>query len=230
MKKSLFLWAIFIAVSFLGISSTFACSCMMNSSPEEASENYSNIFIWDVVEVSESNISEEWLWQMSQNTVRINVENSVKGQNGDVMVVQTSQSSASCGYNFEEWEKYIVYSDNRWEEDGELNVSLCSRTALVGNAQEDLEAFWIDWYEEQMQVTTTSTWTDNQTNTWSKVDEEETNTWSLDKNNNQEDEESIMDEITNPSDTNQNIFYIILLLLIITLAIVIVTNKSKSKD
>lgn len=230
MKKSLFLWAIFIAVSFLGISSTFACSCMMNSSPEEASENYSNIFIWDVVEVNESNISEEWLWEMSQNTVRINVENSVKWQNGDVMVVQTSQSSASCGYNFEEWEKYIVYSDNRWEEDGDLNVSLCSRTALVENAQEDLEAFWIEWYENQTQeVTTTSTWTDDQTDTWSEVDEEETNTWSLDEDNNQEDEDSIMDEITDPSDTNQNIFYIILLLLVITLAIVIVTNKSKEK-
>lgn len=228
MKKSLFLWAIFIAVSFLGISSTFACSCMMNGSPEEASENYSNIFVGEVVEISESNIFEEWLWQMSQNTVRINVENSVKWQNGDVMVVQTPQSSASCGYNFEQWEKYIVYSHNRWEENWELNVSLCSRTALVENALEDLEAFWIDWYEEQ--VSTTSTWTDNETNTWSVVDEEETNTWSLDENNNQEDEDSIMDEITDPSDTNQNIFYIILLLLVITFAVIIITNKTKSRD
>ncbi len=46
----------------------------------------------------------------------------------------TARSEASCGFTFVEGKEYIVYS-----RDGKT-VSLCSRTTLITDAQEDLDA------------------------------------------------------------------------------------------
>jgi hypothetical protein len=51
--------------------------------------------------------------------------------------VVTAVSSATCGYNFEVGKSYLVYAGTF---DGKLNVSLCSRTALIDQAGEDLQA------------------------------------------------------------------------------------------
>ena len=57
-----------------------------------------------------------------------------KGQAGETMSLGTAQYGASCGFTFVEGEKYLVYSH-----DG-ATVSLCSRTKLIANAREDLDA------------------------------------------------------------------------------------------
>jgi MYXO-CTERM domain-containing protein len=51
--------------------------------------------------------------------------------------VRTAGSSAACGYNFVKGETYLVYALN--DDADPMRVSLCSRTALVENAKEDLD-------------------------------------------------------------------------------------------
>ncbi len=60
-----------------------------------------------------------------------------KGEIGAQVQVRTAGSSAACGYSFVKGETYLVYADR--DEADPMRVSLCSRTALVANAQEDLD-------------------------------------------------------------------------------------------
>ena len=46
-----------------------------------------------------------------------------------------SGGEASCGFDFKDGEEYLVYAN---DSDGDLYVSLCSRTASLALAQEDL--------------------------------------------------------------------------------------------
>jgi hypothetical protein len=54
-------------------------------------------------------------------------------------IIWTSESSASCWVNFQKWKEYIVYAYENGKK--EIWASLCSRTNLTENADEDLEAF-----------------------------------------------------------------------------------------
>lgn len=60
-----------------------------------------------------------------------------KGEIGEQVKVRTAGSSAACGYSFAKGESYLVYADR--DEADPMRVSLCSRTALVANAEEDLD-------------------------------------------------------------------------------------------
>ena len=67
-----------------------------------------------------------------------------KGENESSITIQTRQSSASCGYSFEEDSNYLVYAQRNGEM---LDVSLCSRTSLVSSAAEDISELGIPNYD-----------------------------------------------------------------------------------
>lgn len=114
---------------------TFACSCMMNESPNISMEKAKSVFIWKVSKIEESSIVNN-LIDYKKNYVTFNVSNSIKWNLNNEITIITAKDSATCWYNFEESKDYIVYT--YWEEKIE-EVSLCSRTALLENANEDLE-------------------------------------------------------------------------------------------
>jgi hypothetical protein len=58
-----------------------------------------------------------------------------KGPEFTNLVVSTAQSSASCGFEFEFGRDYLVYASG---DETNLQVSLCSRTRLLDDAEEDL--------------------------------------------------------------------------------------------
>ncbi len=60
-----------------------------------------------------------------------------KGINQPTVVVVTPASSASCGFAFVQGQEYLVYAS---EIEGQLQTILCSRTALITMAGEDLAA------------------------------------------------------------------------------------------
>ena len=60
-----------------------------------------------------------------------------KGAEDDTVTVTTASSSAACGYNFEQGGTYLVYAG---EAEGQLSVSLCSRTARSEDAAADFAA------------------------------------------------------------------------------------------
>jgi hypothetical protein len=69
--------------------------------------------------------------------VEFQINTIIKWEEKDSIEVTTPRDSATCGFQFEQWKDYIVYTyldvDNN-----KLSVSLCSRTTLLKNASEDL--------------------------------------------------------------------------------------------
>ena len=64
-----------------------------------------------------------------------------KGTVHEDMYITTPPTGGSCGFTFIEGEKYIVYGHDSNHDDLGYTVGICSRTALLGLAQADLDAF-----------------------------------------------------------------------------------------
>lgn len=134
MKKILALLSITTLSLFSCVSYTFACSCIQPKPPLESLDDANVVFIGKVNSIETiSNI----------NKINFQVNKTIKWDETDTIQVTTLRDSATCGYSFEEWKDYIVYSN--LNENNELNVSLCSRTNLLENATEDLTALNIEW-------------------------------------------------------------------------------------
>ena len=56
------------------------------------------------------------------------------------MYISTPPTGGSCGFTFVEGEEYIVYGHDSNYADGGYTVGICSRTALLGQAQADIDA------------------------------------------------------------------------------------------
>lgn len=108
---------------------TWACSCIGPPPPREALQRADAVFSGVVVDASEV----EHLLQ-----VEIKVDKVWKGTIGERAAIRTPIQSSACGYSFESAKSYLVYA---FKHDGHLTTGLCSRTALLEHAQEDINAF-----------------------------------------------------------------------------------------
>lgn len=70
-----------------------------------------------------------------QRRVEFEVLGTWKGQTEAVVRVRTGLTDADCGFPFETGAAYLVFALG---EPGDLSVTLCSRTALIGDALHDL--------------------------------------------------------------------------------------------
>jgi hypothetical protein len=73
----------------------------------------------------------------SKMVVKFSVEKAIRGVEGKTVEVETSPSTASCGYRFKQGERYFAYF--RRDKDGILREHLCGPTVLLENAEADLE-------------------------------------------------------------------------------------------
>lgn len=106
----------------------FACSCMMPGPPAEAAAQSEAVFSGTVSEVAPG---------ANGVLVTFDVDNVWKGPSGPQLTLATASDSASCGYSFVAGEQYLVYAN---PQDGQLATGLCSRTAPIANAADDLAA------------------------------------------------------------------------------------------
>lgn len=127
---------IVIAIAGLWITNTrcvFACSCIMPGTPQEEITRSDAVFSGKVTQLTPA--------KALDGTEAIKVSFEVgqvwKGQIPQELLVETSSSSASCGYNFESGKEYLVYA---YSNEGQLSVNLCSRTALLADSQQDVTA------------------------------------------------------------------------------------------
>ncbi|MBS9784386.1 hypothetical protein KGV55_03475 [Candidatus Gracilibacteria bacterium] len=118
----------------LSTQTSFACSCMQPAAPEEEMNKSASVFTGKVKIVDTVN---------GKNEVIFAVKDTIKGEVTDFKTIKTASNSAACGFNFVDGEDYIVYT-NKYKEDTNETVSLCSRTAKLENAQKDLQAFGLD--------------------------------------------------------------------------------------
>ncbi|HKP72485.1 MAG TPA: carboxypeptidase regulatory-like domain-containing protein [Pyrinomonadaceae bacterium] len=73
----------------------------------------------------------------SSYRVRLAVDEMLIGGEAKELEVVTAGSTSSCGYNFKEGARYLVYAAR--DEGGALRVSQCSRTRPLEDAFDDLE-------------------------------------------------------------------------------------------
>ncbi len=104
-----------------------ACSCMQQD-PGTAFEQAASVFEGRVASIEPGD---------GEVLVTLGVVRTWKGADSEEVQVRTNESSAACGYNFEQGKSYLVYTH---DVDGAEHVSLCSRTALIEDAGEDLAA------------------------------------------------------------------------------------------
>jgi hypothetical protein len=63
-----------------------------------------------------------------------------KAAEGKEVVLYTANDSAACGYNFEKGKSYLVYAHSQKRgEEKVLGTNICTRTALLSDAKEDLK-------------------------------------------------------------------------------------------
>lgn len=116
---------------------SLACSCVPPGSVQEEMERSSAVFSGKVVEIVNPNEKNEIQSSADLVAVKIEVTEWWKGGNESEVIVYTEMSSASCGFEFSLNEEYIVYAHE--DDDGKIRVSLCSRTAQLQYAEEDLK-------------------------------------------------------------------------------------------
>lgn len=125
-------------LSIFCASQTFACSCIPPESPEISLEKATWVFVWTVWNIEKSWKIDELIWNSTQKKVYFTISEEIKEKYGHNTSVTTSNDGASCWYEFEIGKEYLVYT--YWEKENQ-QVSLCSRTAELIYAQEDMKAF-----------------------------------------------------------------------------------------
>ena len=123
-----------LIVSVIGLwfvitpTNTYACSCVPPGTPGEALAESALVFRGTVTSLGPAD-------DRRPLAVHFDVETVWKGSDTETITLTTQEDTAACGYPFEERVEYVVYS---W--DG-VDVGLCSRTAPIDQAAEDLAAF-----------------------------------------------------------------------------------------
>ena len=123
------------------LNDVYACSCIVPDSPKNELQKYDTVFSGKVVNIDEQHPTTPMHSSMDPIIVTFDVDRIWKGLVDEhTITISTPQSSASCGYDFENNLEYIVYAINH---ENQLEVSLCSRTNLLSEATEDLEELGI---------------------------------------------------------------------------------------
>ncbi len=116
----------------------FACSCIAPGNPYEELQRSDLVFVGRVLNIEHIDFGAGGHFR---GEIRVRFESIRTFGNGDKssrVTVRTATSSAACGFRFEREKHYIVYAN---EYDGVLSTNICTRTARLRDADEDLEAF-----------------------------------------------------------------------------------------
>lgn len=135
--------AILVGVLWLvgNTEQAYACSCVEPGAPIEELETSAAVFAGRVVSVDGAFDPDEAPYSPEdRTTVEFEVGAVWKGLVHERMYVTTRPDGASCGFTFVEGEEYVVYAHDSAEVDGGYGVYLCSRTALLSQAQADIDA------------------------------------------------------------------------------------------
>ena len=119
-----------------------ACKCVVPGPPSEEIEKFVAVFAGRVVSVEHSfDPNTAAVGPGDRTTIGLEVSTVWKGAVHEDMYVTTPPTGGSCGFAFEEGREYILYAHDSPYDDGGYSVSICSRTALLSQAQADLDAF-----------------------------------------------------------------------------------------
>ena len=119
-----------------------ACKCAEPGSPSKELEKFSAVFAGKVVSIQHSyDLNAASVSPEDRTTVGFEVSTVWKGTVHEDMYIATPPIGGSCGFSFIEGEEHIVYAYDGAYDDGSYTAGICSRTALLGQAQADIDAF-----------------------------------------------------------------------------------------
>ena len=115
---------------------SLACTCMhLRGGPAAGFAAASAVFSGRVIEITEGEPSPLAPW-IRNLAVKFRVERSWKLARKGEVTVFTVNTSSLCGFPFSVGERYLVYAHGRG---AALSTDICTRTALLTHAGEDLE-------------------------------------------------------------------------------------------
>ena len=119
-----------------------ACKCAVPGSPSEEFEKFSAVFAGKVISIHHSfDLNAATVSPEDRTTVGFLVSTVWKGTIYEDMYITTPPTGGSCGFSFTKGEEYIVYAyDSAYADGSSYTVSMCSRSALLGQAQVDIDA------------------------------------------------------------------------------------------
>lgn len=126
MKIILLIVLVFVMIGLIGIGS--ACSCIIPGTPLEERDSSSLVFSGKVTKI-------ESVGDM-QKEITFRISETFKGEIASEIKLKTAKDSAACGYEFENNRDYLVYT---YGEMNDLSVNICSRTALLSDAGNDVK-------------------------------------------------------------------------------------------
>lgn len=124
------------ALLMLGGARPQACSCVGPTAACSSVWNYSDVFVARVNRVADSTPGVAGRSAPGVSAT-MQVLERFKGEAQGEVTVHTSRGLGTCGYAFEVARTYLVYAGRR-SDNGALTTSICSRTAPVDRAAEDL--------------------------------------------------------------------------------------------
>lgn len=125
MKKTLLALTFLIGLLAVNPAPAYACSCVMPGTPQEEMENAAAVFSGTVVDIESADYGYE---------VTLQVANAWKNIDSSFVTVRTGMGGGDCGFNFVEGETYMVYAVDSYSNPGELEVTICSLTSLLADA------------------------------------------------------------------------------------------------
>lgn len=131
-------YILFIFLFLFSFSNALACSCVLSESPQSSIEKSNYVFLWKVTKIKNIWILEWNFFWIREKEITFEIDNVVKWEYYKEIKIKTAWDWAACWYSFEKDKSYFVYTN--WEL-WKLEISLCSRTSLLENAWEDIEAF-----------------------------------------------------------------------------------------
>lgn len=138
-KLSLVILALFIFPLSLVFQAptAYGCSCIAPELPQASRDQAAAVFAGRV-----TNIDRPSNFTSTIDPIKVTFDVSYvwKGKESNTINLLTARESASCGFPFEEGKEYLVYANTSEETGDDLHVSLCSRTALLTEANEDMAA------------------------------------------------------------------------------------------
>lgn len=142
MRAAFILFIIFVSI-LVNSDNAFACSCVVPGTPREEFDRFDAVFLGKVLNIDSLGYG---------YNIEFEVEKSWKGISEKEVVIGTGDGGGDCGYSFEKNEEYVVYAyddydvvyaydDYAYDDDMGLKTGICSRTAKLEYAQEDLQQF-----------------------------------------------------------------------------------------
>lgn len=118
-----------------------ACSCVVPGPPAEELVKFDAVFSGSVISIEHSfDPDAAQLGPGDHTTVSFDVSSVWKGNVAPRIEVTTPPTGGSCGFAFTEGEEYVVYAYDSVDASEGYSVNICSRTALLAEAQVDLDA------------------------------------------------------------------------------------------